>query len=201
MGFRRGQVVAQRERNERVTRNLVEAAQRGDHSAFEALTSVRVDRLFTIARLILRDVHLAEDAVQETLIRTWQQLPRLRDVDKFDAWLHRLLVNSCADQGRKRRRISNQVDLAGIEPKESDQSGNTADRDQLERGFRRLKPEQRAAVVLHYYMGYSAEEIAEMLGTPVGTAKSRIHYATEALRAALDADNRGQVALIEGRTA
>ena len=98
-----------------MTRDLVEAAQRGDHSAFEALTAVRVDRLFTVARLILRDVHLAEDAVQETLIRTWQQLPRLRDVDKFDAWLHRLLVNSCADQGRKRRRISNQVDLAGVD--------------------------------------------------------------------------------------
>ena len=186
-----------------MSRDLVEAAQRGDHSAFEALTAVRVDRLFTVARLILRDVHLAEDAVQETLIRTWQQLPRLRDVDKFDAWLHRLLVNSCADQGRKRRRISNQVDLAGVEPNGGvgDMTGNSADRDQLERGFRRLKPEQRAAVVLHYYEGYSAEEIAQILGTPIGTAKSRIHYATEALRAALEADNRATVALIDGRTA
>jgi len=189
------------ERIERVTRDLVEAAQRGDHSAFEALTVVRVDRLFTVARLILRDVHLAEDAVQETLLRTWQQLPRLRDVDKFDAWLHRLLVNSCADQGRKRRRISNQVELADFEPKTGDMTGNSADRDQLERGFQRLKPEHRAAVVLHYYAGYSAEEIADILGTPIGTAKSRIHYATEALRAALDADNRATVALTSGRTA
>ena len=189
------------ERIERVTRDLVEAAQRGDHSAFEALTAVRVDRLFTVARLILRDVHLAEDAVQETLIRTWQQLPRLRDVEKFDAWLHRLLVNSCADQGRKRRRISNHVDIAGFEPRTGDMTSNTADRDQLERGFQRLKPEQRSAVVLHYYVGYSAEEIAEILGTPIGTAKSRIHYATEALRAALEADNRGSRPLIDGRTA
>jgi len=184
-----------------VTRDLVEAAQRGDHSAFEALTAVRVDRLFTIARLILRDVHLAEDAVQETLIRTWQQLPRLRDADKFDAWIHRLLVNSCADQGRKRRRITNQVDLAGVDPGTADMTRTMADRDQLERGFQRLKPDQRTAVVLHYYAGYSAEEIAEMLGTPIGTAKSRIHYATEALRAALDADNRASVALIDGRPA
>jgi len=176
----------------------VEAAQRGDHSAFEALTAPRVDRLFTIARLILRDIHLAEDAVQETLISTWQQLPRLREVEKFDAWLHRLLVNSCADQGRKRRRISNQVDIAGIDPATKDLSGNTADRDQIERGFQRLKPEHRAAVVLHYYVGYTAEEIAEILGTPIGTAKSRIHYATEALRAALEADNRGTVPVIDG---
>ena len=89
-----------------MTRALVEAAQRGDHGAFEALTVARVDRLFTVARLILRDGHLAEDAVQETLIRTWQQLPRLRDADKFDAWMHRLLINACNDQGRSRRRIS-----------------------------------------------------------------------------------------------
>ncbi len=184
-----------------MTRDLVELAQRGDHSAFEALTAVRVDRLFAIARLILRDVHLAEDAVQETLISTWQQLPRLRDADKFDAWLHRLLVNACADQGRKRRRISNQVELAGFEPKGGDMTGNTADRDQLERGFQRLKPEQRAAVVLHYYVGYSAEEIADILGTPIGTAKSRIHYATEALRAALEADSRAAVVLTNGRIA
>jgi RNA polymerase sigma-70 factor (ECF subfamily) len=184
-----------------VTRALVEAAQRGDHDAFEALAIPRVDRLYGIARLILRDVHLAEDAVQETLIRAWQQLPRLREVDKFDAWMHRLLVNSCADQGRSRRRVSRHLDIARVEPSAGDTSGLSADRDQLERGFRRLRPEQRAAVVLRHYAGFSTEEIADMLGIPIGTAKSRIHYATEAMRAALEADSRGSVALIDGRTA
>lgn len=184
-----------------MTRALVEAAQRGDHSAFEALTVARVDRLFTVARLVLRDVHLAEDAVQETLIRAWQQLPRLRDADKFDAWIHRLLINSCADEGRSRRRISRQVEAAHLEPRAGDSSTNAADRDQLERGFRRLKPEHRTAVVLHYYADYSAEEIAAMLGIPIGTAKSRIHYATGALRAALEADSRAPVALTDGRMA
>ncbi len=184
-----------------MTRALVEAAQRGDHGAFEALAIARVDRLYGVARLILRDVQLAEDAVQETLITAWQKLPRLRDADKFDAWMHRLLVNSCADQGRSRRRIARHLDIARVEPSGRDASGNTADRDQLERGFRRLRPEQRVAVVLRYYVGYSTEEIADMLGIPIGTAKSRIHYATEAMRAALEADGRAPVALVDGRTA
>jgi len=184
-----------------VTRALVEAAQRGDHSAFEALMIARVDRLFGVARLILHDAHVSEDAVQETLIKAWRELPRLRDSERFDAWLHRLLVNACADQGRSRRRISNEVDLALIHPTGGDASGRAADRDQLERGFRRLGPDQRAAVVLRYYAGFSADEIAGILGIPVGTAKSRIHYATEAMRAALEADSRASVALTDGRTA
>jgi RNA polymerase sigma-70 factor (ECF subfamily) len=184
-----------------VTLALVEAAQRGDHDAFQALVSPRVDRLFGVARLILRDVHLAEDAVQETLIKAWRELPRLRDADRLDAWLHRLLVNACTDQGRSRRRISHEVDLAIVQPSGGDATSRTVDRDQLERGFRRLAPEQRTAVVLRHYAGFSPEEIAEFLGIPVGTAKSRIHYATEAMRAALDADSRTSVTLADGRTA
>lgn len=184
-----------------MARALVEAAKRGDHSAFEALMVGRVDRLFTVARLVLRDVELAQDAVQETLIRTWQQLPRLREADKFDAWVHRLLINSCADQSRSRRRTLRRIHLTRVEPSASDNSSNTADRDQLERGFRRLKPEHRVAMILRYYADYSAEEIAEILGIPIGTAKSRIHYATEAMRAALEADSRATAALTDGRVA
>ena len=184
-----------------MTRALVEAAQGGDHGAFEALTIRCVGRLYAVARLILRDVHLAEDAVQETLIAAWQQLPRLRDADKFDSWMHRLLVNACADQGRTRRRISTHVDIARVQPSAIDAIGSAADRDQLERGFRRLKPEQRAVVVLRYYVGLSTEEVAETLGIPVGTVKSRIHYAIETLHAALEADGRASVVVTNGRTA
>ena len=180
---------------------IVEAAQRGDHDAFEVLAIAAADRLYSIARLILRDVHAAEDAVQETLVHAWRDLPRLRDPDRFDAWLHRLLVNACADQGRHRRRWSAEIHIVPTEPAAADAAETMADRDQLERGFRRLKPDQRAVLVLHFYLGLTAPEIAETLGIPVGTAKSRLHYATETLRAALDADARIQVAATNGRSA
>jgi RNA polymerase sigma-70 factor, ECF subfamily len=184
-----------------VVRALVEAAQRGDHDAFEALAIGAGDRLFAIARLILRNIPAAEDAVQETLVHAWRDLPRLRDPDRFDAWLHRLLINACNDQGRLRRRWSTEISVVHVEPTSDDATETMADRDQLERGFRRLKPEQRAAVVLHFYLGLSAAEVAETLGVPLGTAKSRIHYATETLRAALEADARGSFAATNGRSA
>jgi RNA polymerase sigma-70 factor (ECF subfamily) len=171
-------------------RDLVEAASRGDHEAFEVLATAVGDRLYAVARLVLRDTSLAEDAVQEALVRAWQQLPSLRDPDRFDAWLYRLVVNACADQGRQLRRWSTEVRQIPLDASTSDDTGAVADREQIERGFGRLKPEQRAVVVLHYYSGFSAAEIARILGIPEGTARSRLHYATEAMRAALQADAR-----------
>src|SRR5215218_9252564 len=96
--------------------DLVEAARRGDHEAFEVLAAAAGDRLYAVARLILRSTDLAEDAVQEALVRAWQQLPKLRDPDRFDAWLYRLVVNACADQGRQLRQRSNQVRTLAVEP-------------------------------------------------------------------------------------
>jgi len=174
-------------------RDLVRAAQRGDHEAFEVLATSAGDRLYAVARLILRASDLAEDAVQEALVRAWKDLPSLRNPDRFDAWLHRLLVNACADQGRQLRRWSSHVRPMPLEPSIADDTRAVADRDQLDRGFERLKPEQRAVVVLHYYSGFSAAEIARMLGIPEGTARSRLHYATAAMRAALQADARPAV--------
>ena len=181
-------------------RDLVEAARNGDHEAFEVLASSAGDRLYGVARLILRTTDLAEDAVQEALVSAWQQLPSLRDPDRFDAWLYRLVVNACANQGRQLRRWSQQVRPLPLEPSIGDDTGSVADRDQLERGFSRLKPDQRAVIVLHYYSGFSASEIAEILGIPDGTARSRLHYATEAMRAALEADAR-QPVVAQNRTA
>jgi RNA polymerase sigma factor (sigma-70 family) len=177
-----------------VQRNVVEAARSGDHEAFEALAVAAGDRLYGIAFLILRDRQRAEDAVQETLVHAWRELPSLRDADRFDGWLYRLVVNACADEGRHQRRWSAEVRMIRSEPITPDGANSLADRDQLERGFRRLKPDQRSVVVLHFYIGLSVPEIAEALGIPSGTVKSRLHYATETLRAALEADARGAVA-------
>ena len=181
--------------------DLVEAAQRGDHEAFAALVLGSADRLYAVASLVLRDSSRAEDAVQETLVLAWRNLPRLRDPERFNAWLNRLLVNACRDLGRADRRFTAEIQLLRTDPATADDSSKIGDRDQLQRGFRRLKHEQRMVLVLHYYSGLSVPEIAESLGIPTGTAKSRLHYAIEALRAALEADARGRGATTTGRTA
>ena len=168
---------------------LVERAARGDRDAFDVLMTDALDRLYAIARLILRDADLAEDAVQEALIHCWRELPRLRDPSRFDGWLHRLLVTAATDQHRRRRRFQAQVSLINdrIEP---DFAPDIAMRDELRVAFERLKVEHRAALVLHHYVGLSVSDIAESLGIPDGTAKSRLHYATQAMRAAVDAGSR-----------
>ena len=176
-----------------VDRDLVEAASRGDREAYVDLIRPRFGRLFAIAQRILRDVDRAEDALQDTLVIAWRDLKGLRDPDRFDAWLGRILVRECIDHAsRERRRVTNLRVLPVEGPAGPDQLVTVADRDQLERGFRRLSSAQRAILVLHHYAGYSPTEIAETLGIPPGTARSRPHHAHRAMRAALDADDRGQ---------
>lgn len=179
-------------------RDLVEAARNGDQEAFVDLIRVRVDRLFAIAQRILRDVDRAEDALQDALVIAWRDLKGLRDPDRFDAWLHRLVVHACLNHAtRERRRVAQLRVLPVDGPAAPDDLLNVADRDQLERGFRRLSPDQRAVLVLHHYAGYTAPDIAETLRIPVGTVRSRLHHAHRAMRAALDAEERRPVT--EGR--
>jgi RNA polymerase sigma-70 factor, ECF subfamily len=183
-------------------RDLVERAQRGDHDAFAVLAGATMGRLDAAARLILRDPDRAEDAVQETMVRCWRDLRTLRDPDRFEAWLHRLFLNACRDELRsvKRRRI--EVELPEIVPHAvTDSQAATADRDHLERGVRRLDPEHRTIIVLHYYLGLPLPDAAAALRIPVGTAKSRLHRAIQALRAALDADARVGLESAAGRPA
>ena len=177
-------------------RDLVEAARNGDQTAYVDLIRVRSDRLFALAQRILRDVDRAEDAVQDALVIAWRDLKGLRDPERFDAWLHRLVVNVCIVQAtRERRRTANLRMLPVEGPTAPDDLLTIADRDQLERGFRRLPPEQRAILAMHHYLGYAPSEIAETLGIPAGTARSRLHHAHRAMRAALEADTR---AIVEG---
>jgi RNA polymerase sigma-70 factor, ECF subfamily len=172
--------------------DLVVRAQAGDLDSFAALTAGRTDRLFAVARLILRDDEQAADAVQDSLLQAWLNLRGLRDPDRFDAWLHRLLVRACYRAARRRRgREIGMLKLAStVEAATSDEQQSVAVRDQLDRGFRRLSPEQRAVIVLHHYLGLSLVESAEVLAIPLGTMQSRLSRATQAMRAALEADER-----------
>jgi RNA polymerase sigma-70 factor, ECF subfamily len=170
--------------------DLVERAMRGDRDAFALLATDQVDRLYAIARLVLRDADLAHDAVQEALIRCWRQLPGLQDPDRFEGWLTRIVVRAAADEGKRRRRFENTVQPLAVEATTPDASAALANREQLERGFRRLTVDHRAVVVLHHYLDLPLPAVAGVLGIPVGTAQSRYHYAMAALRAALEADQR-----------
>ena len=168
-------------------RELVERAGGGDHDAFGQLVRERLARLDAAARLILHDPELARDAVQEALVGAWRDLPGLRDPDSFDAWIHRITVRSCLGILRRRRRRVVEVELTPMaDVPAGDTDSYIVDRDEVERALRRLQPDQRAVVVLHYFLGLPLPETAEALGIPLGTAKSRLHRSLAAMRADLN---------------
>lgn len=171
-------------------RVLVELARGGDHDAFARLAQDRGPGMRATARLVLRDADLADDAVQETLIKAWRELPRLRDVDRFDAWLRRLLINACNDERRRHRRVLVQQLALASELAAVDSWSRVDDRERIGRAFNRLPHDQRVVVVLDSYVGMSDTEIAATLGAPLGTVKARLRRAMQALRAAIDADDR-----------
>ena len=169
---------------------LVQRATRGDRNAFAELAASAGDRLFADAHRILRDPDVAGDVTQQTLVKIWRELPRLRDAGRFDGWSYRLVVNACNDELRRQRLPRSNLQLLDSDSPVPDPSLTVADRDQLERGFSRLTAEHRSVVILQYYLDYSLAEIAAMLDVPVGTVRSRLHYAKRALRSALEADAR-----------
>ena len=170
---------------------LVDRAMRGDREAFTSLARDRADRCYAVAYRVLRDPHRAQDAVQQALFGAWRDLPNLRDPERFDAWLLKLVVNACYSEARTERRWSAKVRLIPLDqPDEPDVARTVANRDELEHAFRRLTAEQRAVVVLHHHLGYPLTEIAATLGIPEGTARSRLHYAVRQLRTVLDPADR-----------
>jgi RNA polymerase sigma-70 factor (ECF subfamily) len=171
-----------------VDRDLVERARRADREAFAVLVHQVSDSLYAVAYRILRDTGLAEDALQNALVLAWRRLPKLRDPERFEAWIHRILVHACYDESQRTRAWRGSVTALPMElPGGPDGTSAVADRDELERAFRRLTVEQRAVFVLHHYLGLPLVEVAELLGIPAGTARSRLHYAIAGLRAALTA--------------
>ena len=167
-------------------RELVERARGGDRDAFTVLVHHVSDRLYAVAHRILRDSDLADDALQNALVTVWRQLPSLRDAERFEAWSQRILVHACYAESRRRTGWAATVRVIPVAPSTPDTSTALADRDEIEQAFRRLSPEHRAVFVLHHYLGVPLVEVAATLGIPAGTARSRLHNASRALRAAIE---------------
>jgi RNA polymerase sigma factor (sigma-70 family) len=145
----------ERPRDAHTERELVQAARAGDADTFSDLAEARVSKMFAVARLILRDGAAVDDATQDGLVMAWRDLHALRDPDRLDAWLHRVLVHTCyrASQ-RSRRRIEVEGQIQPInEPR--DPGDQSVLKDELERGFARLSVEHRTVLVLHHYLGYT----------------------------------------------
>ena len=175
--------------------DLVVRAREGDHDAFSELAARSIGRLTAAARMILRDEDVAQDAVQDTLIEAWRSLPGLRDPHRYEAWLRKLLVRACFNRA-KRARGRSLVEIRLTPADEPEATGTEvalAIHDQLERGLARLSAQQRAVIVLVYYLDLPLADAAEAMGIPLGTTKSRLNRATTSLRAALDADEREPV--------
>jgi RNA polymerase sigma-70 factor (ECF subfamily) len=173
------------------TVELVRQAQRGDEGAFASLAVLVGNRLHAVAHRILRDADLADDATQQALLSIWRNLPQLRDAERFDGWSYRLLVRACYAEAKKTRRWAPNLRVIPLDDVPGPEGlATVADRDQLERAFRRLSVDHRAVVVLHHYLDLPHEEVADALGIPLGTVRSRLFHAMRLLRAALDADAR-----------
>lgn len=161
------------------------------HAAFEQLVAARLDESYRLARLILHDPQEAEDATHDAFTRAWRELPRLRDTDRLDAWFGRILTNSCRDRIRRgKHRRHDELDSTAERAAPHDARRTVEDRDALDRAFTNLNADQRIAVVLRYYGDMDVDEVARTVGAPVGTVRSRLHYALRHLRAALDGADR-----------
>lgn len=169
-------------------RQLVKAARTGDRRAFGQLIRVRTPASFRLAAAILGDNALAVDATQNAFVAAWRELPRLRDLDRFDAWLERVLLNECRMQlrqaGDNRSVLEDPEHLGELVGAASDSPRGEV-LNVLDRAFDRLEPDDRIMVVLYVVEHRSLGQIAEALHIPIGTAKVRLHEAREALYVAL----------------
>jgi RNA polymerase sigma-70 factor (ECF subfamily) len=173
-----------------VEQRIVELAQHGDQAAFASIALRITPRLFTVANRILRDRQAAEDATQQALLQMWRKLPKLTDAARLDAWAYRIVVNACYAAMRRSHRAAADLRLMDTDAVAGDASLSIGQRDMLERAFSRLSAQQRAVLVLQYSLDLDHSAIADLLGIPIGTVKSRASSARQAMRAGLEADER-----------
>jgi RNA polymerase sigma-70 factor (ECF subfamily) len=177
---------------------LLEMAAAGDVDAFDVLLRPRLPKLFRMAVAITRSEANARDALQEASVHAWRELPRLRDRDRFDAWLAQILVNACRSLLRRERRVSvREIDVERMAEDEGPGSFATRsdvetipETDLIRRAFERLDPTVRSLLVLHYVEERPLAEIGRILGSPVGTIKWRLSNARRALNRALEVERR-----------
>ena len=171
---------------------LIALAQRGDQDAFAALIGPRSDRVLRMARAIVGEDAAAHDAVQNALVSAWVHLPRLKDSDRFDAWINRVVRNECLQALRRKRRVR-EIQMSTIESSEnaistSDHSSDTLETHAVKNAFRRLSVDDRMILLLHHLHGLSLEDVARQLGVSVGAARSRLFRARRALERALETE-------------
>ena len=166
---------------------LVARARRGDDVAFGMLVQARVQATLRTARAILGNEAEAQEVTQEAFVSAWTNLPTLRDVDRFDAWLNRIVRNRCRDVLRQRGRVR-QIDIAEMEMPTTDNAAAGLETASLLAAFDRLRLDDRQILVLHHLHDLSMAEVARQLGIPVGTAKSRLWNARRALERAMEAE-------------
>ena len=134
---------------------------------------------------------MAEDATQQAFLDIWRTIRRLRDPSKFEAWSYRLLVRTCYAEAKRRPELvpTGWVPTAA-DPSAARDFASVIDRDQLDRGFRRLSLEHRTIIVLRCLLDMPVEQVAEALDVAPGTVGSRLSRALTSLRAVLEADSR-----------
>ena len=167
----------------------IDRARHGDPEAFEEIVSTHMDAVYRLSYAILGNEADARDAAQETFVSAWRQIGRLRDPDRFDAWLQRVAVNAARMTHRARRRRGvREIATSQIEPLAAEPVAGPTDADRLQRALAALDIDQRSILALHHLDGRSVAELAEILRVPEGTVKSRLFTARRALQSTLDAD-------------
>jgi RNA polymerase sigma factor (sigma-70 family) len=159
--------------------------ERDSGEAFRQLSTGQVRSAFRLAFAILGDALEAEDAAQDAFTSAWRQRSTLRDTDRFEAWFGRILVNVCRDRLRKRARArrlpSTEADELLADPWDA-----ALNREALGQALAALDPDRRVIVILRFWTDLAVDDIAERLGIPAGTVKSRLHSSMRQLRAALE---------------